>query len=464
MKKNMNEAARKLMAFELALTVGLTFIPWMGDGARAAEETSGGDPPLRAFEVNADGTETEIDPSIVPDSSEEVLLSEASEEILPMEAEETETAGGSGAGFTELQEADFSDAIVVTDDFIPDGPVRMQVNPQLTGPAKAGGDVMTAQDSENDDTLITQEDGPTIRQDKKTGVVTIQGSLIGDTFYAVAVDDIVAIEPSRLGTSTINARIDMKNLTSVGFHTVYVYTTATFNSTGLPAYYKDFVPTFVYQKPKNKPKMYEVYSKYMYYKSNVSSYAYDEDCGLYMDYKKKGSKAKTYGAMDTYSTYKISRLKGHKKYKINTYYGKYETYQGTDYFFSGKNSGAVSRTQVIITGQPKKPPVKALRRAVSKVRRHKVRYYYYGHYLYTRRYYSYKSTAVIRMKKKPGAAGIIYNGYRLKGNKKTYKKVRGFYTSTKRPRNAKLTRFTSVYLYSYQSKKYGGYSPVFRRK
>lgn len=457
---------RRLLALALVLTVGMTFIPLMS--AEATENPSPGDPGLKAFEVLDDGTEVEIDPAVVPEGTDEVPVGDPAGEV-QMKGLGPNADAGEGSTVIEAKEADLSGVVIVDEDTFPDGPVKTVLNPEikgLVGPGAQSGDpdAMTAQE-DGDDVLISQEDAaPTIKQDKKTGRVTITGTLYEDTFYAVAVDDTVVVEPSRLGTSVINTSFDMKSVSNVGYHTIYVFTTSVFRSTGLPTYYKDYVPTYVYSKPVNKPRRYEVYSKYMYYKTKGNYYSYDEDCLLYLEYKKGGSKAKRYGGMESYSTYKVSGLKGHKKYKVKAYYGKRFTYQGTEYFFSGKNSGAVSRTQKIITGQPKKPPVKALRRAVSHVKRHKVRYYYYGHYLYTRRYYTYKSTAVIRMKKRPGAKGIIYNGYRLKGNKRTYKKFRGFFSSTSRPHSCRLTKVTSVYIYSYQSKKYGGYSPILRRR
>ena len=62
----------------------------------------------------------------------------------------------------------------------------------------------------------------------------------------------------------------------------------------------------------------------------------------------------------------------------------------------------------------------------------------------------------VKLKKKPGTAGIYIGTKRLRGNKKTYSTT---FTQSGKLKGKKL----KVAVYSYQSKTYGGYSPVKRK-
>ncbi len=161
--------------------------------------------------------------------------------------------------------------------------------------------------------------------------------------------------------------------------------------------------------------------------------------------------------MDSANTsYQKAGLKPSKKYQARTYYGKSFTYKGIDYFWKGPYSAVIK-----FKAGAAKTPVKSFKLKAYNIKRHGIRHYgaYTGVYLYTEYIYTYKLKAIVTMKKKPGAKGVNICGKWVKGNKKKYTKYLGSFTSYSKPRGQK----TKVSIYSYQNKKYGGYSPLWKK-
>ena len=409
----------KIFALTLALAVCAALIP--ADITKAAGTGSDG---LKAYQVNDDGSETEITP---PDD----ILTDA--ELARKFAGSDITGAGpgvTGKSAKTLNDFDPGSAVIVE----PDEDYSGHTSKPLRAKSKVG---------------ARSEDTVTLSKPDSNGYITLKGTLTnGDTFYGIYVDDLSS-PVKYLGSTSMNVSIDMKSF-SVGYHDVYVVTTNDYYV------YFDSVPTYIYGKPSNGKSLYTVYSKYWYYYSSSNYYSYDDDCSLYMDYKLSSAKSwKTAGPMDTYTSYKKSGLKPARKYKTRTFYGKKITYMGTDYFFTGKQTNKTSGTLTLKTGI-KKVPLKSLTVKASNIRKHKVRYYWYGRYLYTVTYYTYKLKATVTLKKKPKSKGLCFGYYKLKGNKKTYRKNLGYFSTYSKPRKVKYR----VSLYTYQDNTYGGYSPT----
>ena len=97
--------------------------------------------------------------------------------------------------------------------------------------------------------------------------------------------------------------------------------------------------------------------------------------------------------------------------------------------------------------------------------KHPAYWYYVGgaafyHKAWTEKYYTYKVKVTVKLKKKPGAAGIWINGKFVKGNKKKYTvTLPGSSYSAKKPKGKKF----KVNVCSYKGKSYGGLSPLYKK-
>lgn len=308
----------------------------------------------------------------------------------------------------------------------------------------------------------------TISSPNSNGWVTLKGQLNPNyKFDTLYVDGYYA---KYLGSNSINTSIDMKEY-DVGYHTLYMTfkdinnNTVCDNNGNKVVDGKTYVPTYIYGSPGNGKGRYDVYHKKMFYNNEGNIYKYDTSCDTYIDYKTKGKKYKKWNKkyMDSLSTYTFPGLVPGKKFQTVLFYGKKFTYDGKDYFFSGKKS--VVRTMKAGT---KKMKVKKITVKAYNVRRHPIKYIYrhwtswYTYRLKTKTvgyYYTYKLKAIVKLKKKPGAKGIMINKYRMKGNKKRYVKKLGNFSSYKKPRK---TRY-KIFITSYQDKTYGGWSPQIRK-
>ena len=345
----------------------------------------------------------------------------------------------------------------------------------------------------NGNKVIPETDGTDVMIDAKsvyTGKVdakyyTINLIRTGDTiklsgtiaqpysFGVVMVDDANHIVGQGSGKyqRTLNATIDM-NKYDVGYHTIVVQLWKTSNLGNSSAqaedlWYAEKQVTNLKATP-NYNGVFDVYSTYFTY----NPFDFGKNMGgyyLYMDYSADGGKTwKTSGYMKVNSiqlyrqqSYKISGLKPNTVYKTRIYYGKNTTYalDGKTYFIKGP----VLNTTTIKTGAAAKPAIKSIKVKAKSVKKHKIKHYgyYTGVYLYTEKFYTYKVKVTVKLKKKPGTAGIWINGKYVKGNKKKYTvTLPGSAYSVKKPKGKKY----GLVIASYQNPGYGGYSPLYTTK
>ena len=227
---------------------------------------------------------------------------------------------------------------------------------------------------------------------------------------------------------------------------------------------------------------------FTYYPFNMSGGNYNlflpNQPYLYMEYSSNnGASWKRTGYMQYNSiklaidqAYNISGLAANTKYLTRLRYGV-STYYDELYGGDGKYYtfyGPVLNTTTIKTGKAKKPKIKKVTAKAVNVKYHKKYrpgYYYWTgyHYVWIKgtkmRYYTYNVKVTVRLKKKPGTAGIFVNGRFLKGNKKKYttkfKIPSPHNMSVKKPKGHIKYKVT---IQSGQSASYGGYSPAWSKK
>ena len=309
-----------------------------------------------------------------------------------------------------------------------------------------------------------------------TGTVT--GAYV---FYAIFVDQFdenhLLLGPSSkaMGKKSLNVTVNYSKFEE-GFHTFYVIVINPNDTEDMPGFIIKDIPRFLKDRP-NYNGSFKVYSKkfnYFPYSSmwtNTSHY-------LFMEYSANGGKSwKRTGAMKSnmiqlYSEqgFVFKGLAANKKYKTRIRYGEaFSTSTGD----SKVIFGPVRNTPSFKTGKAKKPKVKKITVKCINVKRHKVHHpgywnvvggYAFWHRPWTEKYYTCKVKITVRLKKKPGTKGILVNGKYLKGNKKVYKYKYSPYPNYFAKRPPKGTKKLLVKVYSYQSKKYGGFSPAYKKK
>ena len=301
----------------------------------------------------------------------------------------------------------------------------------------------------------------TAKVDKSTGKATVSGTATGDTFDSLYVDgEQCNVDIS--GKETFSVTVNMKNF-DVGYHDMYAVLTKhsdddywVYNATG--------VPTYIYKAPTNYLSYYWTGNKKFKFSYDGSTY---KNCKVVLEYKKVGGAWKKTKALTPGKVFTKTKLAIGKTYKVRTYFVYSGTYKGKKYTFTGKNMGKVSKTQSIKTAAAK-PKIKSIKITGAKITSSTYRQpiYYYNPWggitidfvngpLVTE--YNTTATVTVKLKKKPGAAGIYINGKLVKGNKKVYKaKV----TFDGKKKGKKVT----IKVYSYQSTKYKGYSPKASKK
>lgn len=460
---------RKYMALLLAILVGFSFMPLLtesvyaeGSGQGEADQTEAaaeGEYSDIGQETDDNGNQTEIPQA---GSAEEDLLPEV------VIDEEEEVPDPEIPVITEDQATVPEDAVVEQD---PEDDSQVEISAGPSGAvADSGFEAAYAQASGN----IKLSDIYEVKYSNNvlTGYVKSPFSSAPDyvRFGNIYWDNTLITTVNNTSFS-INLSSYGRSASDVGYHTVTYY---------LYDYYYNqiygtvtYIPRNITSAPSYKG-VFEVYSKYFYYSPyNMSSdnKAYD----LYMDYSSNGGKTwSTTGYMRanmiklyTDQSYTIGGLKSNKKYKTRIYYGKWVSYNGKSYFFKGP----AFNTGTIKTGKSKKPKIKSVTAKAVKVKYHKVKHAGYWnivggtafwHDPYTEKFYTYKVKVTVRLKKKPGTKGIWINGKFCKGNKKKYTKTFSVYPnySAKHPRGHVKYQ---VAVCSYQSKSYGGYSPLYKK-
>ena len=200
---------------------------------------------------------------------------------------------------------------------------------------------------------------------------------------------------------------------------------------------------------------------------------------LYLEYSSNGGKTwKRSGYMQkSLITLAIDQgftqggLKPNKKYKTRLRYGTTATkvMDGS----TGLLLGPALNTGTKKTGKKTKPPIKSVKVKAIKVKFHKHRvpghYEWVGNSLiwfkaYTEKYYTCKYKVIVKLKKKPGTKGIWVNGKFVKGNKKKYTVKFTPYPNYFVKKPPKGLKKVTVKIRSYQSKKYYGFSPMYKKK
>ena len=402
---------RKAFALVLALVVGLTFVPLLGSDAYAADEDQTGDITEAILDQAENGDAEDVDVSLEGPSAKRAHV---------------------------IDITDPGDLEVVTDD----------AKNTLTD------------ESEWNFTIAKSGSTLTINASFKKGY---DKSPYGCTFGGVYIDDslVASFDVSKL----TNYRIGLtSSQLSPGYHDVQLAVYARFN--GGSRQYLDVTKARTYRADitatPNYSGVFEVYSNYLVYapySSLWSNSAYD----LYLEYSPDGKNWARSGYMRcnaiqlaSQQQYQISGLIPNHYYATRIRYGKVINGQ----LFLGPVRG----TGTYKTGPAKAPKIKSITCKAVKVKRHKVKHYgyYTGVYLYTEKFYTYKVKITVKLKKKPGTAGLWINGKFCKGNKKKYTATFTPYPnySAKKPKGRKW----GVVIASYQNKSYGGYSPLIQKK
>lgn len=229
--------------------------------------------------------------------------------------------------------------------------------------------------------------------------------------------------------------------------------------------------------PKESPNyngVFEVYSDYFkYYPYNIS---YDNTGGmslwgsykkLYLEYStdgvnwtKNGYMSKNFIKLGTEQDYVYEGLSPNTTYYTRIHY---------------QDDPAYLNTTTIRTGIRTMPPVKSVTVKAVNIRHRKVRHYLYGIYLYTEKFYTYKIKVTIKLRKAPGiqkggglmirvidSIGWDTGAVCLPGNKRTYTKTFNPYPNYSAS-NPKGKKRVAIGIRSYQSKIYGGVSPMWER-
>lgn len=225
----------------------------------------------------------------------------------------------------------------------------------------------------------------------------------------------------------------------------------------------------------NSTGKFEVYNTYFNYYpfygfGNVTwktSYTFYD---VYMEYSSDGANWTRVGPM-AYSLittannqgYSISGLQPNTTYMTRLLYGSSDYYGNTTY-------GPAVASTTIKTGMPTAPKIKSIQAKAVNVKYRKVKHYWYGIYMYTEKFYTCKVKIIIKLKKRPGTAGIAVRfvgnwmggpdvTFWMGGNKKKYSKKFTPYPNYffKNPR--KRSKCT-IYVCSGQSSEWGGLSPM----
>ena len=477
---------KKLLAIALSLAVGVTFIPLLGSSVYADEITA--DPvDVVLAEDAGDDADVTIDGEAPEEENGDIVdITQQDETAVP---EENADVDESDTESEDPADADLTD---------------IETDPALSeDSADLNALLARLKDSSSEEgiQLMADKDIFTWSVSVSGKKATVKGTIKDPykeliTFGGLYMDDLEYSDPVKsLFADSFTTKINMSNY-DIGYHTLYavffaaadgsnVYEaieqakqTGNYDNIVSTTRAKKKVPSKPTAKPNYSGKFYYVYSKYFeFYPFDFGKNQAGEK--LYMEYKIKGAKKwKRSGYMQANAIklyaeqgYTIKKLKPNKTYKIRLRYGRYVTYSkdiggdGKSYFFGGP----ARNIKTIKTGNAKKPPIKSVKVKAVKVKKHKVKHpaywYYIGgaafyHKAWTEKYYTYKVKVTVKLKKKPGAAGLWINGKFVKGNKKKYTvTLPGSSYSAKKPKGKKF----KVNVSSYKGKSYGGLSPLYKK-
>ena len=469
----------------IAVATAVSFLPLLGDvGVYAADGEGeayyalpGGEGDGSGFVAEEDALSAdELDAQLqgqdgaagAADSSAEIILEE---EPLP---EET-VSGGQAENEVEVS----SECGLARDDrgLQLMGVIDEDVYGEETSGEDPSGEDPSGEDPSGEEPVIDENSiGMTAKVNSK-GIATLTAHVdIQDVFFTdLYVDDDYVTDV--YGETNVVVTIDMKKF-PVGYHTLKLFLGSdVYDDVDGLYMFKPSVPTYIYKKPSLKLSNFTTRCSYFTYTDNYNSYYYDSSCSVYLDYKKKGKKWKAgYGPIGYGATVKRGKLSSASKYIVRTYYAKKVKYTPPKSLNAEKNPVTVTKVfkgpkskSIGFKTAYKKTPVKSIKAKKIKqwCKKYKVRklsskiywrngYAGWGWYrkvlgTKTYKYWYTKVRITVKMKKKPGIAGVYIGEKKVKGNKKTY--AANFTLSGK-----KKGKKIKVSVYSYMSGTYGGLS------
>lgn len=450
------EFAKKLLAIALALVVGVTFVPLLGDSVYAEGESDGvptapavSDAEGSTVEEPATGENDILDDEPVDDadvSTPEDIETDKAQTLTEFEDPESVDGGNKGDLSDGTGEADVpegADESALVSAF---GDVAEVTT--MSDPSDAELYSFTA--SRSGSTLIVNayfKDHPWYAEKKlskdrfKFGGIYIDGSLVGSEFTAAPLT---------------NYQVSISSALSPGYHKVTMpiyYQHPTQGNVYISTSYSCSYRVGIISAPSAKGSL-AIYHNYLDYMSPVDYNLINYK--LFIEYSRNGKTWKTYGPMNYIQTYKLKGLKANRKYYVRSYYGVYLNGE----WFTSKEEGLTKWIGTYRTGVAKRPAVKSIQVKAYKVKKktQRVYGYYTGLYLGKRKYYKYKLKIIVTLKKKPGNK-IWINGKKFKGNKKKYTVNLGTFTSYSKPKGKKY----KVAMYTYRSAAWGGYSPMYKK-
>ena len=177
-----------------------------------------------------------------------------------------------------------------------------------------------------------------------------------------------------------------------------------------------------------------------------------------------------YGPYDSYQKAKTqyftgtkskggTKLAANRTYKVRAFYALDTKYAGSTYPFIGPFSNTVT----IKTGKSSKLAIKSIKVKAKKVK--KVKLIQHAHWDVSGKWHPYKTSytwtttykVTVKLKKKPGTAGICIGSKRVKGNKKTYTAT---FTDPGKLKGKKI----KVQVCSYNDSATGAYGPPTTKK
>ena len=297
----------------------------------------------------------------------------------------------------------------------------------------------------------------------------------GDTILGVgvALGENYVYKKLDINSRTFDKTISVKSY-DPGYYGVYILTNKSYAAESF-AYYKTNIGILT-DKPTYKG-VFNVFAKKINYYPYTVTFA-NAAHNLYFEYRLKGKKKwkrKGYMRRDsiklaTEQGYAIKKLKANRRYQTRIRYGVVATKSNGQ---SGIIYGPAKNTGTYKMGKAGKPKVKSIKVKAVKIKFHKNRVA--GHYEwtgysyiwikpYTEKFYTCKYKVTVKLKKKPGTKGLWVEGKYIKGNKKTYKATFTPYPNYFVKRPPKGLKKVKVRVKSYQSKKYGGFSPTKSRR
>lgn len=468
----------------LAFVMMVSFMPMCGE----------------AFVFAAGGDKAYVEKVVeLPDSevkaNKEAALAQVKEELGVIEGDEVEfsmaeatgeTAGEAKAAEPAVETAPASHPITVADKWV-----------SMTDPYKTKAGLVAANsDPKSEDTpSFEAQEVPGavyVSAPDELGNVEVQGTDISGTGYRyeeILIGDEAGDPYSAYMVAELNGEeqygfsktVDMKQFT-VGYHSVYVIVSDDSDSWYLDAKY---VPTLIYGSVPNQLSNYYTgihnftagYSDSRYYEAGSGEYL-----DVFMDFKKKSQSnwsEDVYLLEDSYTGARVTGLSANTTYQSRMMYGKFFTYNGENFLFTGRQNGYVSEVKEFKTAYTK-PKVKSIKISKAKHIVHKYRVHYANRYYYrvyrngTRKlikvvplYHTYKYhytrfKVTVKFRKKQGVAGIgirTIHGLNVwkNGDKKKYAQT---FTCSGNKKGKKI----SVSVQSARSKVYGGLSGKYKKK